>query len=427
MKCSNCKQERELPFTDCGVPICEHCYRLDVLTRRIKALESHKPTAGPWPVHYYKDCYGGTPPAAGCDCTKDEQAECERDRKTILPPPLSEPDQRLLDAVAVAERLTTENEKLKAEIDTFRARLPHPPFDSRRLEPSKLSKALNEKIEAYRRDHPTFPPQWGMVNGDSTFGSDNADLKSEIRTLTEKLELREKVMRKIDAEQSDEHTQLAQALGIMTSVPKHAAMVRQVSRMRSENKELKAEIVCLRTKPAAPAVPISDEAIASIMEALEKYCQNHPEAGIAGNELAALEAENEKLRAENARLKARLDAAPKCPSWGHCTEKGDLQIVEGGVLLTPAEYVRLKAAAKRHRIECWREEMRYIMRFDGGESYRLHRPFFDSLGRLIMGYTTALNLDIIELPQAPEALPPAGAGTIPTAQPAPAPHTETKL
>ena len=223
-----------------GNDLCRICYltnriaKLGDIEKRLKALESHKPTAGPWPVHYYKVCYGGTPPAAGCDCTKDEQAECERDRKTILPPPLSEPDQRMLDAVAVAERLTTENEALKAEIDTFRARLPHPPFDRRRLEPSDFSKKMQEMMEKERKEHPTFPPQWGTVNTDSQLVVDNADLKSEIRTLEQTLELRDKIMRKIDAEQSDEHAQLALALGIMTSVPKHAEMIRQVRGMRAE-------------------------------------------------------------------------------------------------------------------------------------------------------------------------------------------------
>jgi len=43
---------------------------------------------------------------------------------------------------------------------------------------------------------------------------------------------------------------------------------------------------------------------------------------------------------------------------------------------------------------------------------------------LVFAHVGALNLDIVELPQLPEALPPAGAGNVPTAQPAPAPNIQ---
>jgi len=81
------------------------------------------------------------------------------------------------------------------------------------------------------------------------------------------------------------------------------------------------------------------------MEALEKYCQNHPEAGIAGNELAALEAENEKLKAEKCRLRAVLEAALELPNGEHCT--AEVCVMGAAVVLSQQEHERLMAAAKR--------------------------------------------------------------------------------
>jgi len=406
MKCSGCGCIDPNPFEVDGKVMCRICYFSDHLgklkvqildefvefEKRIKALESVKPTGPPWPVHYYKDCYGGAPPATGCDCcTADQQAECERDRKTIapvtvteggvdptgkdfsefkpyVPPPLSEPDQRLNKAIAVAERLTTENEKLKAEIATLRARWTCPPFDSRRLEPSDFNKTMHEMIEKYRKEHPTFPPQWDSNAFTTTYPIEYQKLKAENAYLTA---------------ESSFHAQ------------HQTEAENAVKRRDAEIEKLRARVRAQTEQTAITASEVA-KSIAEHLEHLDidigdqlgKHTIEQIVLGIVADKTFEIDD-----------LKAKLDAAPKCPNWGNCTDEG-FRFVHA-VVLSEGAHEKLKAAAKRHTIEYWTEDMRYVMRCDGETLFTSSLGWFHALGGVINAHKDALNLDIVHLPAAP--------------------------
>jgi outer membrane murein-binding lipoprotein Lpp len=141
-----------------------------------------------------------------------------------------------------------------------------------------------------------------------------------------------------------------------------------------------------------------------INEALDKW----PSSG-CGETLSTVVA---RLIAENAALKAKLDAAPKCPPWARC--ENDIVYVTSplgdAVIVSKAEYDALKAAAKRRKIECW-EYAGYIrMHRSDGCGYTAtrkktednHAEWYEALGAIVAMNPAALNLDIVQLPGPPD-------------------------